>query len=699
MASKPGVGASTTNTDAAADEGSLRRRVSLEAVAIERVAAEGPRLIVVMAFHRRGANFLGPMPRGGFEEYAAAGGLILARVDETAVGYAMFAANDRYVRLVHLYIDEAWRRSGVARLLVEWISNEHRDRPGIRVSSRRDHERRDLWARLGFIRRGERPGRGHDREPLVIWWRGHGHPGLFEPSLDAILVRAAVDINIVRDRVETGRNGREASQALTADHMRDQLALFRMPTLDVEIDLLTDATTRMGATNDASEFVGVPIDDSRRRAVRAELKRARERAGTGARSISDHDIDYVSEAIGAGLDVLVTRDARLARHLGETARSHGLRLLRPEEVVVRIDELTRSAAYHPRAFEGTGLAIHLLKSGEQERLLHLASSDRHESRSMFTSRIAELTQRRCDRLIVEEPEGSIVACLFIQKVGSLLEVPLFRVRNDSLGPTIARQLLYYLRREALGRGAMALKLTDPHPSRSINAASEDDGYVWERGVATALVLDVAGRTDEIQASIRVAERASSISPSPMLRPPLTVREVAEVERTRWPAKILDSALPTFVLPIRQTFATTLLNVPEGLLDRSTDLGVSRTHVYFRSTRGGSPKAPGRLLWYLSKNRVAPAGLVATSQLDQVVEDDPDMLFERFEHLGVWSREDVRRAGSGGSAQALVFSNTEVFAEPVSYAETIRLIKAAPMSPRSVSSDVFALAYVGRARRG
>src|SRR6185436_16304085 len=126
------------------------------------------------------------------------------------------------------------------------------------------------------------------------------------------LVRAAVDINIVRDRVEAGRSGREASQALTADHMRDQLALFRVPTLDVEIDLLSDAIIRQGATNDANEFVGVPIDDVRRRAVRAELKGARERAGPSARSISDHDIDYVSEAIGAGLDVLVTRDARLA---------------------------------------------------------------------------------------------------------------------------------------------------------------------------------------------------------------------------------------------------------------------------------------------------------------------------------------------------------------------------------------------------
>jgi GNAT superfamily N-acetyltransferase len=701
MATKPALRAIVADSTSAAEPASTSTDVEAKShpLTIERIADGGQQdLATVVAFHRKGADFLGRMPRGAFEDYAHNGGLVLARRGSIAVGYAMFATTDRYVRLIHVFVDEPWRSAGVARSLVDWISHETRDRPGIRVSSRRDHGRRDLWARLGFVRRGERPGRGQDREPLVIWWREHEHPGLFEPSLDSVLVRAAVDMNIVRDRVEANRLGREASLALTADHMRDQLAVFRTPTLDIEIDQLTDPSIRQRANDEAAEFMVGRVDDLQRRAAAARLRDARARSGKGGQLISDRDIDYVSEAIACSLDVFVSRDARLARHVGDEALAHGLRILRPEETVVRIDELTRRAAYHPRAFEGTDLAIHLLGPGEHERLLFLVSADHGESRSMFSARVADLTRAGCDRLIVEGRDRSIVACLMTRRAGTVLEVPMFRVRNDSLGPTVARQLLFRLRRDARSTGISVIRLTDPHPSRPINAATEDDGYVWERGIATALVIDVAGSTEEVQVAIHEAEQSGSVAASPMLRPPLSVRQVAELERTRWPMKILDGPLPTYVVSIKQRYATTLLNVPQGLLDRATPLGMSRTHVYYRSVGGGSPKAPSRLLWYLTKNRVAPAGIVATSHLDQVVEDDPDVLFERFEHLGVWSRDEVRKAGREGSAQALVFSDTEVFDEAVSYAETVAMIKSAPMSPRLVKPDVFARVYVGRGQR-
>lgn len=507
------------------------RSVDFSTVVIERVAtSERSTMDTVRAFHRRGSQFLGPMPGGAFEEYAGGGGLIVARSAHEAIGYALFAVTDRYVRLIHLFVDDPWRRAGVARRLVLWISEAHRDRPGILVKSRRDHARADVWARLGFVRRAERPGRGRDHVPLAIWWRDHGLPGLFTPTFEGVRVRAAVDINILRDRVEVGRAGREASLALTADHLSDQLALFRTPTLEIEIERLADPDRRRQATAEAGGLADARIDDERRRRALAELRRARQAAGPKAREVSDEDLGYLSEAIGAGLDVFVTKDARLAAILRDAAGAEGLRILRPEEVIVRIDELARSAAYHPRSFEGTELTTHLLGPGDHDRLLPLASTNQGESRAMFTDRVAGLTRQGYERFVVEGPDGSMMACIFWRAEGTLLDVALFRVRNDSMGPTLARQLLFRLRQDALVAHATAIRVADPRPSRPVPAAMEEDGYLMDRGTWTTLVLDVAGSTEQVGAAISAAERLASIAPSPPIRGTLTIRQAADIEQ-------------------------------------------------------------------------------------------------------------------------------------------------------------------------
>jgi hypothetical protein len=59
---------------------------------------------------------------------------------------------------------------------------------------------------------------------------------------------------------------------------------------------------------------------------------------------------------------------------------------------------------------------------------------------------------------------------------------------------------------------------------------------------------------------------------------------AEMERTWWPAKLVDSRLPTYLIPIQQRFAAELLGVPEGLLPRHDTLGLAREHVYHRRLR-------------------------------------------------------------------------------------------------------------------
>src|SRR6266516_3143452 len=92
---------------------------------------------------------------------------------------------------------------------------------------------------------------------------------------------------------------------------------------------------------------------------------------------------------------------------------------------------------------------------------------------------------------------------------------------------------------------------------------------------------------------------------------------AELERIWWPAKIIDSGLPTYLIPIQQAFSVDLLGVPHSFL-RHDALGLAREHVYYRSPKGLRMQAPARLLWYISGSGPGVAyqpGVVACSQLD------------------------------------------------------------------------------------
>jgi hypothetical protein len=174
---------------------------------------------------------------------------------------------------------------------------------------------------------------------------------------------------------------------------------------------------------------------------------------------------------------------------------------------------------------------------------------------------------------------------------------------------------------------------------------------------------------------------------------------AEIERAWWPVKIIDSDIASWVVPIQQRFASDLLNFPEGLLRRSSTLGLSREHVYYRSPGAAKPVAPARLLWYVSKNSIAPGGIVAASHLDLVLHGEPDDLFSRFQHLGVWHLDQVRAVARKGQVQALRFSDTEVFAAPMPYHDVVGVLGSAPQSPRRVSPESFIKIYKDRVRRG
>lgn len=670
-----------------------------DAPAIEVVVAhpdESVRISAAIALGNAAQATLGQLPFAAYDDAAAHGGLLLAVSGDEVVGYALFYVGRQRVRLAHLCVDPAWRRAGVARQLVEWISERHRDWAGISVWCRRDYRLAEFWSRLGFQRMGERPGRGRAGHTLVAWWRDHGHPSLFSALREGVVVRASVDLNVVRDIAEGGRANREESLALLGDQLRDQLELVRTPSLDIEIDFLED-TERRAASREAEALPSVRVRSSEVALIATALRSAVEELDPAFfQEVSgQRDLLYVSEAIAGGISVFITKDEKLAGALAEAALAYGLRVLRPAAVIVRIDELVRSEAYRPGPVQATAFTRRLIPSGSHRELEGLVATTGKARRTAALGHLRSLTTTGYDRVGIFDPVGELAGAYLLRKSGGVLEVPILRFRPGALAPTLVRQVLFALRREAVQRGAAAIRIADPQLDKATGAAAVDDGFERSGDDLVGLVIDFAGPARGVADRVKAAADTAKLPPPFTVRPHLPPIPAAEIERIWWPAKLLDSGLPNYIIPIQQEFSRELLGAPLGLFGRDAALGLSREHVYYRSPRGLAIEAPARLLWYMSgsaKGSVEPSAVVAASILEEVVEDSPEALRERFQHLGVWRLEQIERAARAGKAQALRFTYTETFARPVTGPALSDLLGSAPQGPRRLNRDGFALLY-------
>ena len=143
-------------------------------------------LQTVLQLLRQGKATVGFLPDEAVEQRIHKGTLLVATVDDRITGYLLYDLPANSVAIRQLVIARRHRKSGVARALVDELVRRHQENlRGIRLWCRRDYEANDVWHRLGFSPRNERPGRGKGGKVLTLWWRSFGQPDLFSLAREA----------------------------------------------------------------------------------------------------------------------------------------------------------------------------------------------------------------------------------------------------------------------------------------------------------------------------------------------------------------------------------------------------------------------------------------------------------------------------------------------------------------------------------
>lgn len=651
-------------------------------ICIEAGAIDGKVLEQVRRLWRSNSDTLGFLPDGAFVEAAERRQIIAATRAGSLVGYVLYRESRGRAVIVHLCVDPAHRDHRVARRLVGELRTRTARLRGIALTCRKDFAANLLWPRLGFVATANRPARatGHS---LTSWWLDHNHPTLFttiEDGSNSDRLSVMMDHNVFLD-LHGGPNVHcdPESRGLLADWMDDEIDLLVSDETLNEIDRQNhDGREALRLRSCAALYLRRSCDYKRFLEL-TDL--VRDLFPTATTPAADSDIRHVARAVASGADVLVTRDEELLEASSELLQRFGLTVIRPSELVVRIDEVRREHLYQPIRVAGTNHRAQRLGSGTDEGRLMKAfqrSADGENEASFLRVLRGGLAAPHSIVLeTISDPYGDLLGLSAIEKKDGRLVVSLLRHVRGDLATTIARHLVQRIVRSSIGEKLGGVEIQDRYVGMLMTNALIEAGFVQSQ--------DSIWAKWNIFETLQIADVTQRLGPT--LAPPRILNGIASneeligLEHMYKPLKFWDLSVPTYLVAIRPGWASQLFDegLANELLFASSDLTLRTEWVYYRAAKPGGVCAPGRILWYVSDSGgfAGQRHLRAYSKIEQVVVGPPKDLYRRFRRLGIYAWRDVLKAADGRIDQnimAIRFTDTELFRTPISWGKLTEMLK-------------------------
>ena len=619
---------------------------------VERV---GPDFEAVLQLWRDNRATLGLLPRGGFEDCADVGGLLLASVGELPAGYLAFRLTRTEAVIVHVCVGRAFRGQGVASALLQRAFVETSTSGAVRLSCRKDYEQATrLWQRHGFTNVDERTGRGADRAPVLVWRRlNEDDEPLLTRAREQLTQRTvAVDANVFMDFFADDEAAEE-SKSLTADWLTEDIALCVTAELRNEIARVRDDVVRKERRRQARPFRTL---EARSEELEVELARVESVLPPATCDSDESDRRQLAHAVARGAEFFVTRDDTLLGYGEELHSELGISVLRPVDLVRRLYGDVYPGAYNPIRLAGT--PVHVGEAGREDDLLLFQGFPQGEAKAEFLSLcrplLAEPT-RFTTSLVGLREQPPFLAYAVEELPDGTIRVPLFRSLQHPLLGTVMRRVLSDLVESRLdGRGApiVCTDLIDPR----FASAARDLGFRSSGRTLSKLSLKGLYRRDDL---------LDIVEPRP-------AAETIELERAYWPLKLRDGGVDSFVIPIRPAWAAQLFDstlASQELFPPAVGPALALENAYYsRSTI--DIKRGSRILWYVSGKGPQRVGeLRGCSLAEGTVRGSAKDVFGRFRRLGVFQWRDVLRAADGdphGAITAYHFAFTEQFRSPVGW---------------------------------
>jgi GNAT superfamily N-acetyltransferase len=612
-------------------------------------------LRAALALWKKNSSTLGFLPTAAFTDRARKGGFLVGEVDGKVAGYCLFDIHRAgYIKLVHVCVDDDARGTGLGKAMVDFAIEQNPMATGVLADCRRDYGIDRFWQSVGMFPKSEKPGRAKSGSILIRWWRALGQLDLFEEAaLSSGLPLVAIDSNIVSDLWGSpdGRTNRELSMSLLSDWMQEAVTLAVSVKVNVEINAIQDGAERKKQNDGAAYLMRLRTTRPDDRAIEDELTAHIDEALLKKDASLRDDVEHLADAIRAGADYFVTNDSNFIAGTAQwAAQRYGIDVVRPHKLVAEIGRGLDRPMFESRLIETVDLAWSAAVDRDEAELDALFRAP-DEKPPLFRQRVRQAIAGHpaTKAEVLHDDRDRAWALVAFGLDGDELVVTMFRVLRGERAPTTALQLARYLRRQAVEASAKTVRIDDPHLEDAVLDALRLDPFDLTSAVPTATVVNRRWSMREL------AEN-------------LPEEDVTGAERRFWPLLVVESQVPTYLVPIHPRHAERLFGYSDGALFhmRRRSLGLSRELVYFHAGQEKLPSGPSRLIWYVTADKTTEVRrVVGFSRATESLRLPPKEAHERFGHLGVLGPRDIEAVAKRGKVHVVRFEDTELLSTPLS----------------------------------
>lgn len=636
---------------------------------------------------------VGFLPRDAYFDYARRNQILAVIDNDELLAYTMFRFRKSGIVIVHLCVADQYRGRGIPAKMIDWLLEQNGDQIShIQLACRRDYNLEKFWQKLGFSPVAEKAGRAtKEHTILTIWVRDNPNcKDLFASLAGADTSKALVvlDTNIVIDLCEESN----AESNLLLQTYLGTYAEFRITKFVLnEINQNDNETVRNRHRNYSKEHFSMldNVDEEIFNRIKDDLlvkRSAPENSNTW------FDIVHIAQAAAAGAEVFITRDEGwLNNNLSEyIAQFYGIRILSPGEFINSIDELNYPFDYAPLKLSGLGLEYSKMQSADFSATVAAFFQQSGMKKTEFEKKLRQwigLSNRYTVLLVKTKKDPACLAVWELQNGSFNVEILLINSNTikTSLQRTFIKRVAFKLLDDAHKAGMQEIKIDKMCLTEETCSCLRDCGFfdnathlvrIIRKQIIQAKELDVIAALPD-SSPLNLAIRQFSAD---QLIGNLTAKQVVSLEKAMWPMKFSDTDVPCFIVPIQADYAVQLFD--ENLCNQEVTLfeneksepALSIENTYFKTARNSVPKAPARILWYVSSSHyIGTPAIRACSYLDRVEKGSAKEMYEKYKRLGVLEWKELQQRAKGRDVATYVFSYTELFDHPVGLEEARKLI--------------------------
>lgn len=687
---------------------------------IQVIDEKSPHLQTVISLGDANKATLGFFPEGAFIRHAALRQIIVSLDSQLGcIAYLLYRQSYDRITIVHLCVDAAYRGKGVARELVNYLRKITQEYSGIGLTCRRDYEISKMWPKLGFVFQYDKPAKERGKQ-LAYWWLQNKQLPLIYTANQQLLeskLGAVIDSNVFFKICDLENKDNQESKALLADWLQSEIALYISDEIFNQINNIRQNDERKRKQQLAKEFNCLQSMNDDFYVFLSKLEILLNNANL---FLDEYNRRHLARTLASEIQFFITLNIDLLNLADEIYKEFRISVLTPTELIIQLEYIRRKPDYQPIRLAGTSLQQNPIIKGEENILNdYFQASDKGETKSKFQQKlrrfIAEPDKFEC-LVVVDREKHPLALIVYDRHKKYELEIPMLRVSNNSLAATLAHHLIFQAASISAKEQRQFTIISDPYLGKNVTTAIQEDAFVRvENGF---LRTNLAFCETASQLSSRIINLANQMGKEYNFLIKIAdilnnqdsianIQTMAQIERNLWPVKIVDADIPIFIIPIEPRWAKDLFDYKlalQWLTGAKTELALNREAVYYCSgpyLRG--LKAPGRILWYVSKDKSKDPGyhdvksIRACSSLDEIVTGKPEDLFRQFRKFGVYKRENILKLAKNdinNDIIAIRFSNTEVFLNPIDLQEVQKILgnKTTITSRFKITKDSFVKLY-------